>query len=94
MQFKLVEYHSFKATFSVFSRSAVLYGEHCLFYQAAGKGQEDTSCARGGLGFCIRRHFFIERLIGHWIGLPREVVESLCLEVFKERLDVVLSAMV
>lgn len=58
------------------------------------KGQEDTNCARRGLGFFIRRHFFIERVIRLWTRLPTEMVESLFLEVFKERLDVVLSATV
>lgn len=38
----------------------------------------------------IRRSFFTERMIGHWMGLLREVMESLCLEVFKERVDVAL----
>lgn len=37
---------------------------------------------------------FIEKVIRYWIGLPREVGESLSLEVFEERLDMALSSMV
>jgi len=36
----------------------------------------------------IRRKFFTQRVVMHWIRLPNEVVDALLLEAFKARLDV------
>ncbi|KFV84810.1 hypothetical protein N308_11140, partial [Struthio camelus australis] len=41
----------------------------------------------------MRKNFFTVRVTEHWNRLPREVVESPLLEIFKTRPDVILGNM-
>lgn len=53
-----------------------------------------SSCARRDFDWILEKKFFTERMVKHWKRLPRKVVESPSLEVFKSHVDVALKNMV
>lgn len=49
------------------------------------------SCIKRGSGLMLGKHFLLRDSVKHWASLPREVIDSSGISVFKRNLDKVLN---
>jgi len=52
--------------------------------------KKQTQLCPGSFRLDIGNNFFMKKVVKHWKGLPREVVESPAMEVFKRCVDMAL----